>query len=261
MSRVLWVIATLWQREMVRFYRQPSRVIGALGSPFIFWLLIGSGIGTSFRSGGAQPQNYLEYFFPGTILLILLFTSIFSTISLIEDRRQGFLQGILIAPIPRYSFVLGKILGGTTLAFLQGVLFLLLGPWAGIKIHFSNWPAIAGALFIAAFALTALGFFIAWRFQSVQGFHAVMNLFLIPIWILSGALFPPSGASNWLRVVMIYNPLSYSLALIRASLFGSPALEPFPAVSLSVAVTLVFGFTCFALSALAAASTGQADAQ
>ena len=259
MDRVFWVVATLWRREMVRFYRQPSRVIGALGSPFVFWLLIGSGIGTSFRSSGAESQNYLEYFFPGTILLILLFTSIFSTISLIEDRRQGFLQGVLIAPIPRTSFVLGKIFGGTTLAFLQGILFLSLGPWMGMKIDLSNWLGISGTLFITAFALAGLGFFIAWQFHSIQGFHAVMNLFLIPIWILSGALFPASGASNWLRAVMICNPLSYSLALIRHSLFGSEALEP--AIALSAVITLVFGFVCFILSTLTASSVREGDVQ
>ena len=117
--------ATLWQREIVRFYRQRNRIIGALLSPLVFWFVIGSGIGPSFRVGSApNGMRYLEYFYPGTLILIMLFTAIFSTISIIEDRREGFLQSVLVAPISPGSIVCGKILGGTTLALLQGLIFL-----------------------------------------------------------------------------------------------------------------------------------------
>src|ERR1041384_8208853 len=122
---------TLWQREIVRFFRQRSRVIGALGPPILFWFLIGSGLGNSFHMGLSTPAegiNYLQYFFPGTVSLIILFTAIFSTISVIEDRHEGFLQSVLVAPLSRLSLVLGKILGGTTLAFVQALLFLCLAP-------------------------------------------------------------------------------------------------------------------------------------
>src|SRR5204863_6127638 len=138
-----WLPAmTLWQRELVRFFRQRSRVIGALGPPVLFWFLIGSGLGSSFRvlptSGlaAASGANYLQYFFPGTIVLIVLFTAIFSTISIIEDRHEGFLQSVMVAPVPRSSLVLGKIAGGTSLAFVQGVLFLCFCPMVGISIRF-----------------------------------------------------------------------------------------------------------------------------
>src|SRR5262245_3388607 len=118
---------TLWRREFVRFIRQRSRVIGALGSPIVFWAFIGMGLGRSFNPPGSiEKISYLEYFFPGTLVLILLFTSIFSTISIIEDRREGFLQAVLVSPAPRYSIALGKILGGTTLAWVQGLIFCLL---------------------------------------------------------------------------------------------------------------------------------------
>src|SRR5262245_36006590 len=121
MSGLLLPVLTLWQREVVRFLRQRSRVIGALGSPLVFWLLLGSGFGSSFRpSSGQLNAGYLEYFFPGTVLMILLFTSIFSNISVIEERREGFLLSVLVAPVSRLSLVLGKILGVTTLALLQG---------------------------------------------------------------------------------------------------------------------------------------------
>ena len=259
MKRNAWLtVLTLWQREMVRFYRQPSRVIGALGTPFLFWVLIGSGIGTSFHVGPQAPaapakMSYLIYFFPGTILMILLFTAIFSTISLIEDRREGFLQSVLVAPVPRSSLVLGKILGGTTLAFSQGVLFLLLAPVIGVSLTLAGWIEAGFILFVIAFALTGLGFIIAWRMHSIQGFHAVMNLFLMPLWFLSGALFPEDGAPVWLRWVMRANPLTYGLSCLRTLLYGkNGAALPLPPMAISIVVTLLFAVGMFVLASLAA---------
>ena len=121
-------IFSLWWRELVRFYRQRSRVAGVLGSPLIFWLVVGSGIGSSFRPDGAKSSGYLEYFFPGTIILIILFTSIFTMMSVIEDRKEGFLLSVLVSPASRGSLVMGKVLGGSTLALIQGMIFLFLGP-------------------------------------------------------------------------------------------------------------------------------------
>jgi ABC-2 type transport system permease protein len=240
-------VYTLWERELVRFYRQPSRVIGALGTPLIFWLLIGSGFGTSFRAGSAaENQNYLVYFFPGTILLILLFTTIFSTFSLIQDRQEGFLQSVLVAPVPRSAIVLGKILGGTTLAFVQSFLFLLAAPWIGISLHASIWLTAAGVIFLNAFALTTLGFLIAWKVNSVQGFHAVMNLFLMPLWFLSGALFPSEGAPGWVRGIMAANPLTYGLAALRRVLHGENAgLTGLPSMTFSIYLVVLFSILLF----------------
>ena len=122
---------TLWQRELVRFFRQPSRVIGAIGSPAIFWLLLGSGFGQSFRPSASPLVNgYLEYFYPGTLALIVLFTAIFSTVSIIEDRHEGFLQGVLVAPVSRVDIVTGKLLGAATLATMQATIFLVAAPFA-----------------------------------------------------------------------------------------------------------------------------------
>lgn len=219
-SKALLAAGTLWQREMVRFYRQPSRVIGALASPLLFWAVLGSGIGSSFRSAEHAGQGYLSYFFPGTLLLILFFTAIFSTISIIEDRKEGFLQSVLVAPVPRWSLVLGKVLGGSTLALLQAALFLVFAPWLGIDLGILGWLRTAGIIFLNAFLMTSLGFLLAWQFQSIQGFHAMMNLLLMPMWMLSGALFPPDGASPWIQAVMKIDPLAYSLSLLRISLFS-----------------------------------------
>jgi len=127
---------TLWLREVVRFYRQRSRVVGVIASPVLFWLVIGSGFGTSFRSGnGAGQQHYLDYFYPGALIMIVLFTSIFTMMSVIEDRKEGFLLSVLVAPVPRSAIVLGKVLGGTTLSTIQGLIFLIFAPFVGV--HFT----------------------------------------------------------------------------------------------------------------------------
>ncbi len=250
MSPFLLAVGTLWQREVVRFYRQPSRVIGALAPPVLFWLLIGAGLGPSFRPAGAggaaaSGGSYLAYFFPGVVILILLFTAIFSEISIIEDRHEGFLQGVLVAPVPRAAVVLGKVLGGTTLALLQCIPFLALAPVAGLGVPAPGaWALLAAVLFLLAFALTALAAAIAWRLDSSQGFHAIMNLFLMPMWLLAGTLFPLAG-TGWLGAVMRANPLTYGVAALRSTLAGGP-LPDLPGFGASLAVTAACAGLAFA---------------
>jgi ABC-2 type transport system permease protein len=193
MTSMLLPAVSLAKRELVRFVRQRSRIVGALVTPIFFWIAIGLGMGRSFQAtapGG--DRGFIAYFFPGTILMILLFTAIFSTISIIEDRREGFLQSVLVAPVSRFAVVLGKALGGTLLATAQGIIFLLLAPTIGIHFSFASFALALIVMLIVSFALTSLGICIAWRMSSTQGFHAIMNLFLMPMWFLSGALFPPA---------------------------------------------------------------------
>ncbi|MGH9555204.1 MAG: ABC transporter permease [Terriglobales bacterium] len=219
-SGILLPVASLWWREVVRFYRQRSRVAGVILSPLVFWLVIGSGFGTSFRSG---QEHYLDYFFPGALIMIVLFTSIFTMMSVIEDRREGFLLGVLVAPIHRSVIVLGKVLGGATLSTLQGLIFLAFAPLVGAHFTAESLALVVVVVVLVSFALTALGFSVAWRLDSTQGFHAIINLFLIPLWLLSGALFPASGASGWIRLVMQVNPLTYGVELLRRALFPATA--------------------------------------
>jgi ABC-2 type transport system permease protein len=263
----LWLPAlSLGKREWVRFLRQRHRIIGALGTPTVFWLVIGAGMGRSFHveglPGGAS-SSYLQYFFPGTILFILLSTAIFSTISIIEDRREGFLQSVLVAPISRMAIVLGKVLGGTALAFGQGLLFLLLAPLIGIHLTFLGFLAACMMMLIIAFALTALGFCIAWRMTSTQGFHAIMNLFLIPLWFLSGALFPAQNAWGGLRWLMRANPLSYGQdGLWRAIYFDRQAeISNLPGWEMIVAVSVGFSVVMCLLATLIASARTTADLQ
>ena len=228
---------TLWQRELIRFWRTKSRVIGVVASPLVFWLLIGYGSGDLAR------------FYSGALVLTVMFSAIFSTISIIEDRREGFLLSMLVSPASRTSLVLGKILGAATLAWIQGVIFLAFAPLAGVSITFSDIAPIVAAVFLISFTLTGMGFVIAWRMETTSGFHAIMNLLLVPMWMVSGALFPMSTAHGWIKALMRVNPLTYSIALLNALLGiegGMPSLIP------SLAVTAAFGLLLLLVSGLMA---------
>jgi ABC-2 type transport system permease protein len=239
---------TLWWRELVRFYRQRSRVVGVIASPVLFWVVIGSGFGSSFRSGDAQgQQHYLDYFYPGALIMIVLFTSIFTMMSVIEDRKEGFLLSVMVAPVPRSAIVLGKVLGGTTLAAIQGLIFLAFAPFVGVHLGPGDFLLVVVIVYLISFALTALGFAIAWPLDSTQAFHAIINLFLIPLWLLSGALFPLSGASGWLRVLMLINPLTYGVEALRGLLYpGSSTVASLPTNVAAIALfTLCMFVLCF----------------
>jgi ABC-2 type transport system permease protein len=248
---VLLPAFTLWWREIVRFYRQKSRVIGVLASPLVFWVVTGSGFGTSFRSGGGQgQQNYLDYFYPGALIMIVLFTSIFTMMSVIEDRKEGFLLSVLVAPVPRSAIVLGKVLGGTALSAVQGMIFLVFAPFAGVHLNLAQVLLVAIVVFLVSFALTALGFAIAWPMDSTQAFHGIINLFLIPLWLLSGAMFPITRASGWIRALMYMNPLTYGVEALRTLLY--PGMEtPFPLPS-AMATLILFSLVMFGLAFLMA---------
>jgi len=235
---------SLAERELVRFFRQRNRVIGAIGQPLVFWLLFGAAFKTSFRTPGSDA-SYAQFFLPGVAVLIVLFTAIFSTISIIEDRKEGFLQAVLVAPVSRSVMVLGKILGGTVLAVLQAALFLLLAPTVGISLSAGAFLAAIGVLGLVAVALTALGFCIAWRMDSTQGFHAIMSVFLMPLWLLSGAFFPGRGLDAPLAWILTLNPLSYGVSALRLAL-GMDGLGP--SVATSLLVTAVFALAMFLLA-------------
>lgn len=257
--RALLAAATLCRRELVRFLRQRNRVFGALGQPVIFWLLFSAGLNASFKPPRwAGEMSYGEYFFPGIVVLIELFTAIFATISIIEDRREGFLQGVLVAPVPRWSIVLGKVLGGTVLAGAQAMLFVALAPTVGIGLSVMKVLLLAAVLLVLGFGLTALGFAIAWRMDSTQGFHAIMNVFLMPLWLLSGAFFPAQGVPTWLAWTIALNPVTYGVAALRRILYldlGKPipaGADGLPSLGLSLGVSVAFGALMFLAAVLVA---------
>ena len=230
--------AALARREAVRFFRQRSRVTGALLTPVVFWLLLGSGLNHNFvLQPGAQDASatqYMAYFFPGTIVMIVLFTAIFSTFSVIEDRHAGFMQAVLASPAPRLSIVLGKVVGCAGIAAAQATLFLLAWPFVAklSVLDAGLWLRMLGCvplMFILGAGLASLGLTLAWRIDSTAGFHAVMNLLLMPMWFLSGAVFPlpPAGP---VRYLMLLNPLTYGQAAFTSWLTARPGatMLPFP---------------------------------
>lgn len=200
-------------------------------------------------------MSFQEYFFPGVAVMIVLFTAIFSTISIIEDRRAGFLQGVLAAPIPRLAIVLGKLCGGTTLAVIQTGLFLSIGPLLSlvglspsiqIGLTLVNFVPVFLFITLLGLTLTALGFLIAWPMDSIHGFHAIMSVVLMPMWLLSGAFFPGTD-SGWLSWIIRLNPLTYGVAGLRRLMVSNPAaVAELPSLSICLFVTVLFGALCTA---------------
>ncbi len=246
MSAAALTTYSLWRREVIRFLRQRNRVMGALLQPIIFWFLFGFGLGASFRPSEApEGLSYLEYYFPGTIALIVLFTAIFSSISIIEDRNEGFLQSVLVAPVPRLSIVLGKVLGGATLALIHGLVFALLAPLfaplTGFQIHPLSFLYLAGTMLMVAVGLSAIGFTLAWRTDSVGGFHAIMSVILFPMWLLSGAFFPAAGVPTFLQWLMLLNPMTYGVGAMRYAMYRSTDVGmEIPSLGVCFGVTLGF---------------------
>ncbi len=241
-------VMTLCWREVVRFCRQRSRLVGAFVQPLVFWLLLGGGLRASFQPPGAPPgTSYVEYVYPGIIAMVLLFTAIFATISVIEDRRMGFLQGVLVSPVSRSGIVLGQTLGATTLALMQGIIFLLLAPAAGVPLSVASILWMVLVMFLISFGLTSLGLVIAWRLDSTQGFHAIMNLILLPMWVLSGAFFPMTGVPAWLGWTMRVNPLTYGMAALRRCLYleNPEAAGHVPGLAVALGITVLFGILAF----------------
>ncbi len=243
-------VGTLLRREFMRFIRQKHRVFGALGQPILFLMLFGAGWSGSFQHPLVPEKTYAEYFYPGTLVLMVLFTAIFATISIIEDRTQGFLQSVLVAPAPSWSIALGKIFGATALAMIQGVILLFAAPFVGIAFHPVGWLGAILVMALIGIAMSGVGFLFAWKMDSVQGYHGVMNVLMIPMWLLSGAMFPAAGASGWMRWIMTVNPLTYGTAALREMLYlGQPGMTAgLPSMAVTVPLLLLFALSTTAVA-------------
>ncbi len=248
-----WMLA---RREWTRFFRQRNRVTAAILQPLLFWLLFGTGLQGSFQSAG--DQDFMQFFLPGTVALIVLFTAIFATISVIEDRREGFMQSVLVAPVGRWPVLVGKVAGGSAIAWVQAVLFL------GLVLLFGTiapqWGLIPLLVLLALMAVSmcSLGMIVAWPMESTQGFHAIMMLGLMPMWLLSGSFFPipvwtesVSLGQLILGGIMRINPLSYSMVEMRRLMyptvdFSAEGFAPSPLVCWSVTLVAAVVTTAIA---------------
>ncbi len=249
MSALVRVALSLAKREFTRFIRQPQRVAGTVAQPLLFWLFLGAGFGGSFRPAGMENVTYLEYFYPGVMLMMMLFASIFSSITIIEDRDAGFLQGVLVAPVSRLAIVLGKVLGATSIAMVQTLIFTAAAPFLGLHLSFGSLVMLLMGFVLTGIGFSALGFLLAWGMKSTSAFHAVMMVFLMPLWMLSGALFPLGNVPIWMKGVMLANPVSHALIIIRAPFYYGPGtLLADPHYLLSLGVTIAWATVCLGLS-------------
>jgi len=210
-------IHMIWRRDIIRYFRERSQVYGSLSRP-VLWLFI---FGMGLRGyGQVGDVNYTQFIFPGIIAMTSIFTSIQSAISIIWDREFGFLKEILVAPVPRTSIVIGKGLAGTTLSLIQGSIILLLAPLVHVRLPLANILPLVLVMALLSFALTGIGIVIAARMTSFQGFGTIMNFLIMPMWFMSGALFPVERLPWWLGTLVRVNPLTYGVDLIRRLVLG-----------------------------------------
>ncbi len=213
-------IYIMWLREMKRFLRSKSRIVGALGQPLLYLVSLGYGLGSVFAAAG--QGNYIEFLAPGIIGMSIIFTSIFNGMQVIWDRQFGFLKETLIAPVSRFNIMLGRTLGGATVAALQGFIVLVLTLFVGF--HPYSWALVPEALLVmllVASLFSALGMVVASLLRDMQGFQLIMNFMVMPLFFLSGALFPLKNAPAALSFVARFDPLSYGIDAMRALLINS----------------------------------------
>ncbi len=212
-------IYSIWRRDVIRFVRDRSRLIGSLGQPLLFLVVFGSGLSSAIgrlgQTSGMPGLNYVQFMFPGIIVMAVLFTAIMSAISVVWDREFGFLKEVLVAPVPRWAVAVGKALGGSTTAVFQGVIILVFAPFIGAGLTPLAVVELLPAMFLTAFAMSSVGLLIAARMKTMEGFQVIMNFLLMPMFFLSGALFPLANLPGWLTVLTHIDPVSYAVDAIR----------------------------------------------
>ncbi len=217
MSRMLAGIYITWLRDLKRFFRDRVRLVGALAQPLIYLFLLGTGLQSAFQSFGGSETKYVTFMFPGILSMTVLFTSMFSAISIIWDREFGFLKEMLVAPIPRSSLAIGKVFGGGTTALMQGFILLLFMPLAGIPYGLERIVMTVLVMFVLAITLTSFGVVFAARMRSMEGFPIIMNFILLPMFFLSGAMFPLQDLPRWMQVLTKVNPMTYAVDAMRGA--------------------------------------------
>jgi len=238
-------IYTIWLRDVKRFFRERSRIVGMMLQPILFLVLVGNGIASSFRMAGAPAGfNYLEFMFPGIVGMTVLFSAVFSAMSVVWDREFGFLKEVVVAPVPRWTLAIGKALGGSTTAVIQGAIILIIAPLAGVSLTITSVVELLALLFVISLALASLGLVIAANLSSMEGFQIIMNFLIMPMFFLSGALFPLKNVAAWMAVLTKIDPLTYGVDALRHVIYGESALGTlliqFPLLT-DLSVVMLFG--------------------
>ena len=221
MRIALKTIYTIWLREAKTFLREKFRVVAMVAQPLLYLFVLGNGINSGVTLNANGGINYLTFMYPGVIGMSILFTSIFSAVSIIWDREFGLLKEVLVAPVPRWAVSIGKTFGGASIAIVQATIMILMAPIIGISLS----PAMIVEMWVLAFligvALTSLGIAIAARMASMQGFQMIMNFLVMPLYFLSGAMFPLSSAPSWMKALMVVDPLTYCVDGLRNIIFSN----------------------------------------
>jgi ABC-2 type transport system permease protein len=210
----------------VRYWRDRGRLIASLAQPLLYLVIFGTGLSSALRgagggfSGAGRGLDYTTFIYPGVISMSVLFTAIFGAMSIVWDREFGFLKELLVAPIHRSAVAIGKTLGGSTQAMIQGLILLVLAPFVGVKLNPLMVVELLGLVFALAFALSSLGVVVASRMRTMQGFQVVMNFLMMPLFFLSGALFPLNGLPGWMTVLTRLDPASYGVDPIRRTVLS-----------------------------------------
>jgi ABC-2 type transport system permease protein len=223
---LLGAIYIVWWRDLIRYWRDRARVGASLAQPLLYLVIFGSGLASSLGGGfgasaGVAGVSYTTFIFPGVISMSVLFTSIFGAMSIVWDREFGFMRELLVAPIDRSAIAIGKTLGGATQAMIQGLILLVLAPFVGVVLSPAVVLLVVVFAFVLAFGLSAMGVALASYMRTMQGFQVVMNFLMMPMFFLSGALFPLVGLPGWMTVLTRLNPASYGIDPIRRVLLGS----------------------------------------
>lgn len=235
-------IYILWLRQLKRFIRKKASIVGALGQPIIFLLAIGFGFGPVYAKAGAG--NYIQFLAPGIIVMSVLFTSIFTGLEIIWDKQFGFLKETFVAPVYRFEILLGKTLGGATVAMIQGILVFLITIIAGFRPNLASLPLAFLFLFLVAMLSSALGAAIAARLDDMQGFPLIFNFLVQPLFFLSGAIFPIKNLPTALDFITKINPFSYGVDGLRYAFSGANVFAPGLSISVlcgTLLITLAVG--------------------
>ena len=220
MIKGLKVIYTIWLREFITFMREKVRIIAMIGQPMLYLVVLGAGISSGMRLNGAENIDYLKFMYPGVIGMSILMTSMFSSMSILWDREFGFLKEVLVAPVPRWGVALGKCCGGATIAMIQSVILIVIAPFVGLRLSMMVILQLLGLACLLSFAVTSLGVLIASRMESMQSFQMVMNFLVMPMYFLSGGMYPMASAPPWMKTLMTIDPLTYGVDAIRNVVFS-----------------------------------------
>jgi ABC-2 type transport system permease protein len=244
----LGAIYALWQRDLKHLARERTRWLGVVIQPLLIWALLGLGMGSVFQVEGLEGLDYLTFFYPGVIVMVILFTTVFATMAVIEDRTQGFLQQMAVAPASRASMVLGKVAGVTTVAMVQAALCVMVAPLAGFHLGEIAWVDMIVVLILGSIGLTSLSFCLAWLVKSTHAYHALMSVVLLPLWMVSGSMFP-APESGVIVAIMTINPMTYTVEGLRHALHGgtSPIAFVDPAMASLALIGFAVGMTCIAI--------------